>query len=125
MIHNVVKQIFPALLTIASHLLSLQKNELMLKYMPENDTLQALEMLKCTLKIYNCSMKMEFSKFHQEPESLMQWGNIFIACIQRVAPSSLVFPEDPEDREMHPWWKAKKWAYSILNTFLTRYVPFF
>lgn len=33
-------------------------------------------------------------------------------------------PEDIEDREAHPWWKAKKWAYSNLNRLFVRYVFF-
>lgn len=29
-------------------------------------------------------------------------------------------PEDPVDRELHHWWKAKKWAYFNLNRLYIR-----
>ena len=33
-------------------------------------------------------------------------------------------PEDVDDRERHHWWKAKKWAYSILGRLFHRCRPF-
>ena len=29
--------------------------------------------------------------------------------------------EDLDDREVHPWWKSKKWAYANLNRIFVRY----
>lgn len=51
----------------------------------------------------------------------MAWATLFLKVVGKQAPPESMV-DDLEDREAHPWWKAKKWAYSNLNRLFVRHV---
>jgi hypothetical protein len=57
----------------------------------------------------------------REETSIVLWATLFIKVVGKQAPPESM-SEDTEDREAHPWWKAKKWAYSNLNRLFVRHV---
>lgn len=72
------------------------------------------------LKTYRGSIILQLSKHQQSQESLIPWANLFFQVINLQIPNDVV-PENEEDREKSEWWKAKKWAYSILGRLFHRY----
>ncbi|KNC96420.1 uncharacterized protein SPPG_08317 [Spizellomyces punctatus DAOM BR117] len=83
---------------------------------------EAGDMLKTILKTYNATIRMSLSKTQQESSSLVPWGTLFVQVIEKTLPIDMpAMPADALEREKHPWWKAKKWAYSCLNTLFERY----
>lgn len=52
---------------------------------------------------------------------MVAWCTLFIQTIAKEAPPQAM-GEDLEDREVNPWWKAKKWAYANLNRLFVRLV---
>ncbi|KAJ3293242.1 hypothetical protein HK104_004639 [Borealophlyctis nickersoniae] len=63
------------------------------KVAPMNDY-EAGEMVKTAFKIYYKSVQV----------------------VEKPLPADMPgMPQDPSEREFHPWWKAKKWAYACLN----------
>ena len=98
---------FPHLEKIGSGLLEIDSND-------------AHEMLKLVIKIYYRSIQTELSKVQQDRTVLVSWGNLLIKTILLQPPASAM-PEDLEDREKAPLWKAKKWSYRALNRLFSRY----
>lgn len=66
-------------------------------------------------------MQFELAAHLREESSIVPWATLFIKVVGKQAPPESM-PEDIEDREAHPWWKAKKWAYSNLNRLFVRHV---
>ncbi|KAL2914370.1 Nonsense-mediated mRNA decay protein 5 [Polyrhizophydium stewartii] len=111
-LHPVLAELLPILLSVAGGL------------KPHITTsIEATEMLKCIIKTYSCSIRLELSEFQQNLESLVPWGTLFIDVIEAQLPAgALGMPDDEEEREKHIWWNLKKWAYQCLNTLFGRFV---
>ncbi|KAI9016788.1 armadillo-type protein [Hyaloraphidium curvatum] len=106
-LNQIIKATFPQLEKIGSKLL-------------EEESRDAHEMLKLVIKTYFQSIQAELSKTQQDRSWLVSWGNLFIKTILLPPPASAM-PEDLDEREKAPLWKAKKWAYRCLNRLFSRY----
>jgi len=103
--------IFPQLATIGSQLLNTPPSG------PSQDIPTILHMI---LKAYRNSIVLQLSKHQQSPESIVPWGRLLFQVINLQVPVEGV-PQDEEVREKCEWWKAKKWAYSVLGRLFHRY----
>jgi hypothetical protein len=65
--------------------------------------------------------QLELPNFLRESSTNIAWCTIFLQTVSKAAPACAM-PEDAADREIHHWWKAKKWAYFNLNRLYIRYV---
>ncbi|KDQ62833.1 hypothetical protein JAAARDRAFT_30743 [Jaapia argillacea MUCL 33604] len=109
---QIVEQIFPTLVTIATGLLSNP---------PPGASQEAVPtMLHLILKTYKNSIVLHLSKHQQSPESIVPWGRVLFQVVNLQIPKEAV-PEDEEERERCEWWKAKKWAYGILGRLFHRF----
>jgi hypothetical protein len=71
------------------------------------------------LKVYKTSMVSQLTPHQQSNESIVPWGTFLLAVVQhQVDPAQL--PDDEEEREASPWWRAKKWAFFSLNKLFSR-----
>jgi hypothetical protein len=64
---------------------------------------------------------MDLSPALRQPDVNIAWCTVFLQTVAKAAPANAM-ADDPEDREKHHWWKAKKWAYFNLNRLFIRYV---
>ncbi|KAI9266554.1 armadillo-type protein [Phascolomyces articulosus] len=106
-LQQIIKLTFPAILTISNNLV-------------QQESLEAAEMLKLSLKIYHAGIQVDLPKCLQETQSLVGWGTLFLQLIDKKIPLEAL-PSDVEEREKYPWWKTKKWAYHCLNRLFTKY----
>ncbi|KAK9469786.1 armadillo-type protein [Lipomyces arxii] len=104
---RVLELAFPIALQIAGSLLA------------DNST-AAGDMMRLIVKSYRSAIYTELSPRLQDPTSLLPWGNLLLQIVSKELPQSEM-PEDPSDREAHPWWKTKKWSVRNLNRLFTRY----
>ena len=108
-----------ALARIMPCLLSLTSNKL--KHHLES-SIEAVELLKTVFKAYCCSIRIELAPCLQQADSIVPWGSMFLEIIgKQLQPDALDMPEDATEREQHPWWKLKKWAYKAINILFERY----
>ncbi|KAI9004065.1 putative nonsense-mediated mRNA decay protein [Gaertneriomyces semiglobifer] len=108
-LEDLIQKCLPALHAVAT------------KLAPQTD-FEAGEMLKSILKTYHATVRTTLSDAQQQTASLVPWGTLFVQVVEKTIPLDAPgMPEDPTEREKHPWWKAKKWAYACLNTLFTRY----
>lgn len=56
----------------------------------------------------------------QLQESIASWGAVLLATIGKQLDESSL-SEDADEKAAAPWWKAKKWAYRVLNKLYKRY----
>lgn len=104
-LNPIVNETFPLILSIGTDLLAY-------------DNEQAGQMMHQILKIYFASMQFELSPIQQDQASLIPWGNLFMQVIEKdLNPIT----ENSSDRESHPWWKAKKWAYHCIYHLFSKY----
>jgi hypothetical protein len=105
-LRHIIQLTFPAIQSLCTKLM-------------DQDTIEAAEMLKLALKIYHASIQVELPKSLQDQNSLVPWGTLFLSLVtKRVADD----PNAPaSERENHPWWKTKKWAYHCLNRLFAKY----
>ncbi|KAI0772164.1 ARM repeat-containing protein [Irpex lacteus] len=108
---ELVKQLFPTLVNIATQLLSTP---------PANASQEIPFMLHLILKAYKTSIVLHLSAHQQSSESLVPWGRLLFQVVNLQIPKEAV-PDDEEERERSEWWKAKKWAYGILGRLFTRF----
>jgi hypothetical protein len=85
-----------------------------------SDNEEAGDMLRLVLKIYFRSIQISLSKCQRESASTEAWIGLFLRTIDKEIPLESL-PEDEAERERHPWWKAKKWAYANLNKLFCKY----
>lgn len=104
---RVTQATFPTLLAIGNGLV-------------DETSTDAGDMLKMIIKTYKHAVYFELAAHLREESSIVPWATLFIKVVGKQAPPESM-PEDIEDREAHPWWKAKKWAYSNLNRLFVRY----
>ena len=111
-LHEVVGQTFPQLVTIGAQALATY---------PAGATQESSHLLHLILKIYSSSVTVSLSKHQQSPESLVPWGRLLFQMVNMQLPKEAV-PEDEEEREKCEWWKAKKWAFKVLCGLFHRFV---
>lgn len=108
---ELVAQLFPTLVNIASQLLNTP---------PANASQEIPLMLHLILKTYKTSIILHLSQHQQRPDSLVPWGRLLFQVVNLQIPKEAI-PEDEEERERSEWWKAKKWAYGILGRLFNRF----
>ncbi|CEH16723.1 Nuclear transport receptor RANBP7/RANBP8 (importin beta superfamily) [Ceraceosorus bombacis] len=87
---------------------------------PTASSAQSGELLWKLVKVYKLSINSQLTAHHQSHQSIVPWGQLFIAIVKhQVDPSQL--PADEDERERAPWTKAKKWSFFNLNKLFTRY----
>ncbi|KAH8109328.1 ARM repeat-containing protein [Phellopilus nigrolimitatus] len=110
-LEKVVNETFPQLVTIGLQLLATP---------PSGPSQDAPTILHYILKTYRGSIILQLSKHQQNVESIVPWGRLLFQIVNLQIPNNAV-PENEEDREKCEWWKAKKWAYSVLGRLFHRY----
>ncbi|KAF3927635.1 Importin-7 [Arthrobotrys entomopaga] len=106
-LENVIKATFPLILGIGSKL-------------AEQEDSDSGEMLRIIFKSYKHAIYYELLATLREQSSIVGWATLFITVVNKTPPAGSML-EDIDEREMHSWWKAKKWAYSNLNRLFVRY----
>ena len=86
---------------------------------PPSSAQEIPSMLHLILKAYRVSITVDLSAHQQSAESLVPWGRLLFQVVNLSLPSDAV-PEDEEEREKSPWWKAKKQAYATLGRMFDR-----
>ncbi|KAK9472166.1 armadillo-type protein [Dipodascopsis tothii] len=81
---------------------------------------KAGEMMHLIMKCYRSVIALELSPRLQDQSSLVPWGTLLLQVVGKSIPADQL-PEDEDDKEAHPWWKSKKWAYRNLNKLFSRY----
>ncbi|KAI8909993.1 armadillo-type protein [Powellomyces hirtus] len=108
-VNVVIEQGLPILHAVATRLVA-------------SDSQEAGFLVKSILKTYNSTIRLSLSETQQSSASLVPWGTLFVTIVEKPLHAGIPgMPEDPSEREAHPWWKAKKWAYSCLNVLFERY----
>ncbi|KAK7048757.1 importin N-terminal domain-containing protein [Favolaschia claudopus] len=107
---NLVAELFPTVVGIATQMMQT----------PPSESQEIPTMLHLILKAYKTSMVVHLSPHQMSAESIVPWGQLLFAVVNLQIPKEAV-PEDEEDRERSEWWRAKKWAYSILGRLFHRY----
>jgi hypothetical protein len=105
---KIVEASFPRLLTVCNELVTQESDE-------------AGEMLHIALKTYKQATWLELSDFLRDRTTNIGWCTIFLQTVAKDIPASAMAEEDPQQREQHRWWKAKKWAYFNLNRLYIRH----
>ena len=106
-----MNETFPQLVTIGTQLLSTP---------PSGASQDIPTILHYILKAYRGSIILNLSKHQQSHDSIVHWGSLFFQVVNIQIPNEAV-PEDEDERERSEWWKAKKWAYSVLGRLFHRY----
>ncbi|CCX05231.1 armadillo-type protein [Pyronema domesticum] len=104
---RVTQATFPIILNIGNKLV-------------DETSAEAGDMLKMIIKTYKHAVYFELAAHLREQSSIVAWCQLFIRVVQKEAPAESML-EDIDEREIHPWWKAKKWAYGNLNRLFVRY----
>ncbi len=107
---DIVKQLFPTLVEIATQMVR----------QPVNAAQEIPTMLHLIIKTYRTTIVVNLSQHQQSNESLVPWGQLLFAVVNLRLPKEAT-PEDPEEREKCEWWKAKKWAFAVLGRLFHRY----
>lgn len=110
---SVIATLFPQLLSLAQRILASTPTD-------AASLAKQGSFLHLILKTYKNSMASSLSPQMQAAESIIPWGTLFLQVVQRPLPIALL-PEDPDERERHPWCKARKWALYTLNRLFMRY----
>ncbi|CUA73326.1 Importin-7 [Rhizoctonia solani] len=105
---QIIEKTFPLLVTLGA------------KAVANPNAPESADFLHLMLKTYKNSIQQRLSDHQQASSSLVPWGRLFFAVVN-IQPPAEQIPEDLEEREKSPWWKAKKWAYATLNRLFTRY----
>lgn len=107
---KVVEGLFPTLVNIALNMVQT----------PPTSTQEIPTMLHYILKTYRTSIIVNLTRHQQSADSIVPWGRLLFAVVNLQLPKGAV-PEDEEERERSEWWKAKKWAFSVLTRLFHRY----
>jgi hypothetical protein len=73
------------------------------------------ELLHLIFKMFSLSIRKDMDTYHLNQQNLIAWCTVFINTIQMKHTIN-----DPDPERSH-YWKAKKWAYSCLNTLFIKY----
>ena len=109
-LENVVNETFPQLASIGLQLLATP---------PSGPSQDIPTILHYILKTYRGSIILQLSKHQQSHDSIVPWGRLLFQVVNLQIPNEAV-PENEDDREKCEWWKAKKWAYSVLGRLFHR-----
>ncbi|KAI5843637.1 armadillo-type protein [Tricharina praecox] len=104
---RVAQATFPIILAIGNRLV-------------DETSTDAGDMLKMIIKTYKHATYFELAPHLQDQSSIVPWATLFIKVVQKEPPAESMV-EDLDEREIHPWWKAKKWAFANLNRIFVRY----
>ncbi|KAG6900147.1 hypothetical protein C0993_002296 [Termitomyces sp. T159_Od127] len=104
MIPQIVQELFPILVNIATQMLQT----------PPTAAAEIPTMLHLILKTYKTSIVVDLSVHQQNQDSLVPWGKLFFAVVNLQLPPEAV-SSDEDEREASEWWRAKKWAYGTLG----------
>ncbi|KAJ6622613.1 armadillo-type protein [Mycena sp. CBHHK59/15] len=107
---GLVEELFPTLVGIATQMMQT----------PPSESQEIPTMLHLILKTYKTSIVIHLSPHQQSAESLVPWGQLFMAVVNLRIPKEVV-PEDEDERERNEWWRAKKWAYGVLGRLFHRF----
>jgi len=107
---RIVEALLPTLVSIGTQMVQT----------PPTQAQEIPMMLHLILKTYRTSIIVSLSRHQQSPESIVPWGRLLFATVNLQLPKEAV-PEDEEERERAEWWKAKKWAFSVLTRLFHRY----
>ncbi|EJC98943.1 ARM repeat-containing protein [Fomitiporia mediterranea MF3/22] len=110
-LEKVVNETFPQLVNIGLQLLATP---------PSGPSQDVPTILHFILKTYRGSIILQLSKHQQGHDSIVPWGRLLFQIVNLQVPNEGV-PENEDDREKCEWWKAKKWAYSVLGRLFHRY----
>ena len=108
---RMVAELFPTLVDIGSRMLQT----------PVTSAQEIPTMLHLIIKSYRTSISVDLSPHQQSPASIVPWGQLLFGVVNLQLPPEAV-PENEEEREGCEWWRAKKWAYAVLDTLFHRYV---
>ncbi|EJU03264.1 ARM repeat-containing protein [Dacryopinax primogenitus] len=108
---NVTANIFPLLHPLATKALTAH---------PSTDK---AEILHLVVKCYWMSIQQDLAVCLQAPEGIMPWGTLFLQIVSHQVPLSVqgASPDDLDDLAGTPYWKAKKWAFRVLNRLFRKY----
>ncbi|UZJ56806.1 hypothetical protein CBS101457_006126 [Exobasidium rhododendri] len=101
---------FPILLVTCRNLLA----------SPSSSSPDVGSLIYLVTKIYKTSINSDLTPYHQADQNIVPWGQLLLQIVQKEVDPSLL-PSDEEERQLSPWWKAKKWAYFSLNKLFTRF----
>ncbi|KAK2738365.1 hypothetical protein FQN55_000573 [Onygenales sp. PD_40] len=104
---KVVEISFPRLLDIGSRLV-------------DEESVEAGEMLRTVMKAYKNAIYFELPTHLTTHQATVDWCTLFLRVIGKTPPANSM-PEDPDERELSHWWKAKKCSYANLNRLFVRY----
>lgn len=104
---RVAQATFPIILAIGTRLV-------------DETSTDAGDMLKMIIKTYKHATYFELAPHLRDQSSIVPWATLFIKVVQKEPPAESMI-DDLDDREIHPWWKAKKWAFANLNRIFIRY----
>ena len=66
-------------------------------------------------------LQIDLPPYMRQHEVNIQWCTVLLQTVSKPAPPSAL-EGDNFTRELNHWWKAKKWAYFVLNRLFVRYV---
>ncbi|ORY80013.1 importin-7 [Protomyces lactucae-debilis] len=104
---TIIQATFPILLQISNGLI-------------DEESMLAGDMMRLILKTYKSVVWLELSQDLQDMSSLVPWGQLLLKVVTKQPPADAM-STDLDERESHPWWKAKKWAYFSLDRLFSRY----
>ena len=110
---NTARHFFPRLLQIAQQVSSSDPSD-------GYQVAQQGTLLRLVLKAYKHCIASTLTPALSESSSLLPWGTFFLSLVSKPLPVAHM-PESEEDRQKHPWSKAKKWAHWCLNQLFERY----
>ncbi|SCV67913.1 BQ2448_5524 [Microbotryum intermedium] len=110
---NLAASLLPQLLALSQHIITPS---------PSDSTSYAAQgtLLALLIKAYKNSLSHTLTPAHQAHDSIVPWGTLLLRIVQTPLAIPLL-PEDDDEREEHPWCKAKKWSFFALNRLFDRY----
>ena len=104
---SIIKELFPCLLSIADSVISMESEE-------------AFSILKSILKSFLAMIQYQMPNYIQQPDVFSHWTRISFQTLEKKEPEH-VKSLDADEREVHIFWKMKKWAYHCLARTFLRY----
>ncbi|KDE03158.1 hypothetical protein MVLG_06352 [Microbotryum lychnidis-dioicae p1A1 Lamole] len=110
---NLAASLLPQLLALSEHIITPSPSDAS-SYAAQGTLLALL------IKAYKNSISHTLTPAHQAHDSIVPWGSLLLRIVQTPLAIQLL-PEDEDEREEHPWCKAKKWSFFALNRLFDRY----
>ncbi|KZO89809.1 ARM repeat-containing protein [Calocera viscosa TUFC12733] len=108
---SVTAHLFPLLHPLAS------------KTLTANPSHDEAEILHLVVKCYWMSIQQDLAVCLQESDSIIPWGTLFLQVVSHQIPMSIqaVSPDNLDYLAGTAYWKAKKWAFRVLNRLFAKY----